>query len=105
MAKVEVFAGICGFRTLIEAKSADDTVKLAIQSDCAAITRLASQLYEVDPFQEITFRRSGPLTFQMSNQYCSHTACPVPVGIIKAVEVEAGLALPMDVTIKVSKGD
>ncbi len=105
MAKVEVFAGICGFRTIIEAKSEDDMVKLAIQSDCAAITRLASQLTEVDPFQEITFRRGGPLTLQMSNKYCSHTACPVPVGIIKAVEVEAGLALPMDVTIKVSKGD
>jgi len=105
MAKVEVFAGICGFRSMIEAKSADDTVKLAIQSDCAAITRLACQLTEVDPFQEITFRHGGPLTFQMSNKYCSHTACPVPVGIIKAVEVEAGLALPMDVTIKVSRGD
>jgi hypothetical protein len=105
MAKAEVFAGICGFKTTIEAKSADDVVKLAIQSDCPAITRLAGQLTEVDPFQEITYRRGGPLTFQVSTKYCSHTACPVPVGIIKAVEVEAGLALPLDVTIKVSKDE
>jgi hypothetical protein len=105
MAKAEVFAGICGFKTTIEAISTGDSVKLAFQSDCAAITRLASQLTEVDPFQEITFRRSGPLTFQLSTKFCSHTACPVPVGIIKAVEVEAGLALPQDVTIKVSKSD
>jgi len=27
----------------------------------------------------------------------------MPVGIIKAVEIEAKLALPMDVTIKLSK--
>jgi hypothetical protein len=28
-----------------------------------------------------------------------HLACPVPVGIIKAVEVEAGLALARDASI------
>jgi hypothetical protein len=105
MAKVDVFAGICGFKTSIDAISVDDMVKLTIQSDCPAITRLASQLTEVDPFQEISYRHGGPLTLQMSAKYCSHTACPVPVGIIKAVEVEAGLALPLDVTIKVSKSE
>ena len=105
MAKAEVFAGICGFKTIIETKSVDDMVRLQIKSDCPAITRLAGQITEVDPYQEITFRRGGPQTFQVSVKYCAHTACPVPVGIIKAVEVEAGLALPMDVTIKVSKSD
>lgn len=104
MSRAEVFAGICGFKTTIDAKSANDMVQLSILSDCPAISRLASQLQEVDPYQEITFRRGGPLTFQMSTKYCSHTACPVPVGIIKAVEVEAGLALPMDATIKVFRG-
>jgi hypothetical protein len=103
MSKAEVFAGICGFHTIIEAVSEEDKVKLTMQSDCAAIQRLAAQLTEVDPFQEITFRRGGPLTLQMGMKYCSHTACPVPVGIIKAIEVEAGLALPADVTIKVSR--
>jgi hypothetical protein len=39
----------------------------------------------------------------MGTKYCSHAACPVPVGIIKAIEVEAHLALPADVTIKLSK--
>ena len=103
MANAEVFAGICGFKTTIQAKSVDDLIRLEIHSDCQAITRLAAQLTEVDPFQEITYRRGGPLTLQASAKYCSHTACPVPVGIIKAVEVEAGLALPQDVNIKVRK--
>ena len=105
MAKAEVFAGICGFRTEIEARGANDVVQLSILSDCPAISRLASHLTEVDPYHEITFRHGGPLTFHMSYQYCSHTACPVPVGIIKAVEVEAGLALPKDATIKVYKSE
>ena len=28
-----------------------------------------------------------------------HVSCPIPLGIIKAIEVEAGLALPTDVGI------
>jgi hypothetical protein len=101
MTSVEVFAGICGFLTKINAKTENDLIQLEIESDCAAVRRLSTQLIEVDPLQEITFRRGGPVTLQMGAKYCSHTACPVPVGIIKAIEVEAGLALPADATIKV----
>jgi hypothetical protein len=36
-------------------------------------------------------------------QHCPHAACPVPVGVVKTIEVEAKLALPADVTIKLSK--
>jgi hypothetical protein len=104
MARAEIFAGICGFTSTVDAlKSEDGSVSLAIQSDCKAIQRLGAELENVDPFREITFRREGPLTLQMAGKYCSHTACPVPSGIIKAVEVAAGLALPADVTIKLSK--
>jgi hypothetical protein len=78
-------------------------VKLSIESDCQAIQDLAAELTEVDPFQEITFRGSGPRSLELGARHCYHTACPVPVGIIKAVEVEAGLALPKDAVIKVSK--
>ena len=105
MAKVKVFSGICGFHTTIDAREAENMIRLQIQSECDAITRLAENLTEVDPYQEISYRRGGPLTLQMSAKYCSHTACPVPVGIIKAVEVEARLALPMDATIQVSASE
>lgn len=78
-------------------------VKLSIASECQAIQDLAAELTEVDPFQEITFRGSGPRSLEMGATHCYHTACPVPVGIIKAVEIEAGLALPKDAVIKLSK--
>ena len=76
---------------------------LSLESECKAIQRLAAELPAVDPFREFTFRGEGPATFQAAAECCSHAACPVPVGIIKAVEIEAGLALPADVTIKLSK--
>ncbi len=105
MAKAEVFAGICGFNTIIETRLDGDVCKIQMQSDCPAIQRLAQELTEVNPYQEISFRRKIPQTIEMGMKFCTHAACPVPVGIIKAVEVESSLALPADVTIKVSRSE
>ena len=105
MAKAEIFSGICGFSTTVETKMNGAKCTLSIDSECSAIKRMAEHLAEVDPFREFTFRGQGPETFDVAEKYCSHAACPVPVGIIKAVEIEAGLALPADVTIKLSKSN
>ncbi len=80
-----------------------DICRLVIRSDCKAMQRLAEDLKQVYPLQEISCRKSIPRTMELGIQHCTHAACPVPVGIIKAVEAEAQLALPADVTIKLSK--
>jgi hypothetical protein len=103
MARAEIFAGNCGFNTTVETHMNGKVCSIHISSECTAIQRMAEELKEVNPFQEISFKRSMPLTHEMGVKYCTHAACPVPSGIIKAVEVEAGLALPTDVTIKLSK--
>jgi len=103
MAKAEVHAGVCGFTTIVVTTLDGDVCKVAIHSECAAMQRLGNELTEVNPYQEISYRRKTPLTMEMAEKYCPHAACPVPVGIIKAVEVESNLALPADVTIKVSR--
>lgn len=105
MAKAEIHAGICGFTTIVETHLEGDLCKVTITSDCAAIQRLGQNLTEVNPYQEISFRRKLPLTHEMAAKFCAHAACPVPVGIIKAVEVESNLALPADVTIKISRSE
>jgi hypothetical protein len=92
MAKAEDHAGVCGFTTVIETTLEGEVCKIAIQSDCAAIQRLGQALTEVNPYQEISWRRKTPLTMEMAAKYCTHAACPVPVGIIKAIEVESHLA-------------
>ena len=103
MTRAEIVSGVCGFTTVVEARMEGSNCALSIESDCSAIQHLAEELKHVTPFQEITFRGSGPLTLQVAAKHCMHTACPVAVGIIKAVEVEAGLALPADVTIRLTK--
>jgi hypothetical protein len=106
VAKAEICSGVCGFNTTVEArKDASGQIQLDIESECKAINRLAAELTEADPYREFTYKGEGPLTFEVAAEHCSHAACPVPVGIIKAIEIEAGLALPADVSIKLSKSD
>lgn len=106
MAKAEIDAGICGFHTTcIATQNSDGTVNLSIESGCKAVMKLAEQLQNVDPMKEVFWRRSLPRTHELAPGCLSHPACPVPAGIIKAIEVEAGLALPKDATIKVSKSN
>ena len=103
MAKAEIFSGICGFNTTVEAQSNGSGCDIGIESECPSIQKLAAGLTHMDPFQEISFRGEGPMVFRLATQLCPHTACPVPVGIIKAIEIASGLALPADVHIKLSK--
>ena len=103
MAKAEIFAGNCGYNTEVEATMDGKVVKLSIQSECPAMQKMADEITEVNPYEEVSFRRAMPKIHEAGHKHCTHAACPVPVGIIKAVEIEAKLALPTDVTIKLSK--
>ena len=103
MAIAKIRAGVCGYGATVETRMESRKCLVSIDSDCDAIQRLGQELTEVDPFQEISFRGRGPQTLKLGAQHCYHTACPVPVGIIKAIEVEAGLALPADATIELSR--
>lgn len=102
LAQADIHSGICGFNTTVKARLDGSNCSISIESQCEAIQRLAAELTWVDPFQEISFRGAGPTTLRLAAKHCSHAACPVPAAIIKVVEVEAGLALPADVTIKLS---
>jgi hypothetical protein len=103
MAKADIMAGACGFKTFVTATLEDRRCRLTIESDCKAIQKLASELTDVDPLKEIALKRGMPQTLEMGAKHCIHAACPVPVAIIKTVEVAAGLNLPVDASIKLSK--
>jgi glycine cleavage system regulatory protein len=104
MARAVIDAGVCGHITEVETEVGEKfIVKIKISSSCEGIRRLAAELSEVDALQEISFRKTPPEILAKGAQFCSHASCPVPAGIIKAVEVAAGLALPKDVSIKLEK--
>ena len=103
MARAEIDSGICGFGAVVETRMDGRRCLVSIESECEAIQNLAAELIEVEPYGEISFRGDGPRTLQLGAVHCFHPACPIPVGIIKAIEVAAGLALPAEATIKLSK--
>ena len=107
MIRVECDPGICGNLCTVEATRSSDPdvveankrkVRLKINSDCKKVTGLVNQLTEVDegevgewdPIQP----RGEPKICQYAHQYKFCAACPVPTAILKAIEVEAGLAIP-----------
>jgi hypothetical protein len=109
-AKVKVDAGICGFKTVIKAYTEDSmNVELKIVSSCDTIKELAARFKKnapIDAYQELSPQKesviletSRPVLVQKG---CCE-ACVVPAAVCKAIQVVAGLALPQDVTLKISK--
>jgi hypothetical protein len=99
-----VEAGICGHKATIKAEKTEGyNVRLEIESDCPHVQKIAPEPLEVDAVRQIGLRAGLPTLLESAYASCAHAACPVPSGIIKAVEVAAGLALPGDVSMKISK--
>ena len=102
--RVEVFAGICGHSAVIEIKKVDEThVQVLIHSECDQITNMNPDLANLQwkgKGHEVFRRMTDSTVYQSAAKHIRHTACPVPAAILKAIEVETGVALPKDVTIK-----
>lgn len=104
MTKATIHAGQCGFVTTVEAVTEGRrSVILAIHSGCDAVRKLAEELKQVDPYREMAFRGEGPRILELARRYLKHSACPVPVGIIKSVELASGMGLPVDVVINLER--
>jgi len=105
-AVVEIDAGVCGFVTTVSAHPTDGyKVRLAIESTCPHVAKIAADIGEVDALKQIGLRQGLPSVLETAYRHCAHAACPVPSGLVKAVEVAAGLALPGDVSMRVAKAE
>lgn len=98
MQRVEVSAGVCGFTTVITARLQDGQVALDLESDCERIRQVAARLEAVDPIAELYGGAGASQIRACCN--ASHATCVVPVAALKAVEAEAGLALPRDAGLR-----
>jgi len=97
MTRVLVEPGACQLTTDVRATmQPDGLVAVAIESPCKLVSQWASTLGPLDPFRFAGRRQPGaaPLPCDVC-----HASCPLPVAVLKVVEVEAGLALPTDVRI------
>lgn len=106
--RVEVQAGICGFVTIAQAHSDDNQhVTFSIESNCEKIKALGERLKSigaVDAYAEI-FPGGSSVLLSSARETLSGccAGCVVPVGLFKAMQVAAGLALPKDIHITLAK--
>ena len=105
---VEIDAGVCGFKTLAKVSSEDSQqVAFEVTSDCENIRRLAAALKNrepIDAYQEISPAAQSVLMLAVRSTLTGCCAgCAVPAGLFKAMQVAAGLALPKDISIRLTK--
>ncbi len=106
-ALVVVDGGICGFQTRIHAESDDaQNVTFKIASACEKVGKFGEALAArgpVDGYAEIGAGADGVVlsTARESLKGCC-AACAVTIGAFKAMQIAAGVALPKDVTLKIT---
>lgn len=104
MAQVKIHAGACGFTTNVTATpEGRRKVQLTIESECPNLKRLESELTEADINEEYSAKLGGGKVYETFRKYCPHVSCPVPSGVLKAMEVACGYNLAKDAKIEVSK--
>jgi hypothetical protein len=101
MTTLDIQAGICGYFSRVHAlKKEQRSVAISIESDCQNVADYSEHLKPMDiksMFQH-PFNRNP--VYEQAGICGLHPACPIPCGVMKAVEVETGLALKKNVTLK-----
>lgn len=103
MTRVVVNPGVCGKKVTIEVEKVGKRgVRVDITSDCKMVNEMGESLDGVDQWD--VFKPPIDSPFYECALHCRlHTACPIPMAIIKAIEVEAGLAAPGPVSLSFEK--
>jgi len=106
MTRLEIQAGICGFTTRVEAESIEGyNACFRLDSQCPNWKKVNEIMggKELDLMKELfKDRETGELNssfINLSLKTIPHVSCPVISGVLKALEVAAGLALAKDASI------
>lgn len=106
MTEVKIFAGICGFNTLVQGKDRGGyTAELSIESECPNWSKVNEIIggEELQVMKELfKDKNSGSLNsrvLEVAYATVPHVSCPVISGVLKTLEVTVGLALPKDAAI------
>jgi len=97
MTRLEIDPGACGLPTVVSVNSRGRRVYgVTVESECEMIRKLGSSIPELAMMDAFTRLLENPV-YRAGATCLKHVSCPVPAGILKALEVEAGLAVPKDV--------
>lgn len=99
MTTLAVDPGVCGMDSTIGiTKISRKKFRVDVTTNCEMITRMGDLLGEID-LKDTLKPHIDSNIYQCASRCNVHIACPIPMAILKAIEVEAGLALPRPVTV------
>ena len=109
-ARAEIDPGTCGFKAVVTATvEGGREARFTIASQCEHIAVLAAALAEreaFDVYAEMDPRAESPLhAVCRESLKGSYPWCPVPLGLLKATQVAAGLSLSDSMTLTVTPGE
>ncbi|MEE0775789.1 MAG: hypothetical protein U0M15_01860 [Bacillota bacterium] len=103
MAKGCIEAGVCGMTTEIKTQEKDGMMEVLIDSECPHYDGLSEEIGTIDGMMTCFEKVGTGVIYEACRKTCPHGACPVPMAIMKTIEVGANMALPADVTLKLEK--
>lgn len=99
MTKVLVTCGACGFSATVKAsKGRDRKITVAIESDCPMAKKMGEDIASLNVAAYFAGFSNNPV-YKSAAKHLRHVTCPLPGGVLKAIEVEAGLNVKRDSSI------
>ena len=99
MTTVTVNSGACGFIVTIRASKGDGgKLSISLDTQCEMVKKMLEDISVVERFAVLAGFQNNPV-YRSAAKNLKHVACPVPSGILKALETEAGLNIRKDATI------
>jgi hypothetical protein len=99
MTSLIVKSGICGFIAKIDVEKVDKKkCKVKIITACPMVTEMSNALPEIE-MGDIFKKHADSVVYKLAGECHLHTACPVPMAVLKAAEAACELALPCDVMV------
>lgn len=103
MTSLEIHAGACGFIIDITvAREEKGLISVIVDTRCEMVEAFVKSLSNIAYMECLRNVPSNPV-FAASFACIRHPGCPVPSGLIKAIEVEVGTSLIKDVSISFQK--
>jgi hypothetical protein len=100
MTRIIVNSGACGFTvTVTVRKNKDGKMAVTLDTQCEMVNKMLGDLAVLDRYAPLAGLLNNPV-HKSAAKHLKHAACPVPSGILKALEVEAGLNVAKDAVIK-----
>ncbi|GAB4423103.1 MAG: hypothetical protein OHK0032_18300 [Thermodesulfovibrionales bacterium] len=99
MTKAVVNSGICGFSVTVTAEKGEGKkIHISLDTECDMVKKMAEDISSLEMMAAFTGFANNPV-YRAAAKNLKHVACPVPSGILKALEVELGVALLKDASI------